>query len=88
MEALQNVLKHAASAHRVLVRLAGGGAQLRFSVRDDGAGTGFGPVTPGAGITNMNDRLSAVGGEVSVTSRQGVGTTVRGRVPVSEPVAD
>jgi signal transduction histidine kinase len=88
LEALQNVLKHAASAHRVVVRLAGGRAQLRFSVRDDGAGTGSGPVTPGAGITNMYDRLSAVGGEVSVTSRQGVGTTVRGRVPVSEPVAD
>jgi signal transduction histidine kinase len=88
LEALQNVLKHAPSAHRVAIRLTGGAASLRFSVRDDGTGVGTGALRPGAGMTNMNDRLSAVGGELSVTSRRGVGTTVEGRVPVSEPSAD
>jgi signal transduction histidine kinase len=86
LEGLQNVLKHAASAHRVVVRLTGGGPELRFSVRDDGVGEGS--VRPGAGITNMSDRLSAVGGDVFVTSAPGVGTTVRGRVPVSGQVAE
>jgi signal transduction histidine kinase len=83
LEALQNVLKHAADARRVVLRLDGSGrSELRFSVRDDGAGTAHGEITPGAGITNMSDRLAAVGGEVSITSLRTVGTTVRGRVPV------
>jgi signal transduction histidine kinase len=86
MEALQNVLKHAEGAHRVVVYLDGGArAQLRFSVRDDGAGIRAGEITPGAGITNMRDRLAAVGGELSITSLHAVGTVVRGRVPVSPP---
>jgi signal transduction histidine kinase len=88
LEAIQNVLKHAPSAHRVVIQLAGGRSELRFSVRDDGSGTGSGAHRPGAGLTNMSDRLSAVGGEVAVGSMKGVGTTVQGWVPVSGQVAD
>jgi signal transduction histidine kinase len=80
MEALQNVLKHAVGAHRVTVSLDGARAGLRFSVRDDGAGFD-GPIRPGAGVTNMRDRLAAVGGELELSSTPGVGTTVRGSVP-------
>jgi signal transduction histidine kinase len=86
LEALQNVHKHA-GARRALVRLDGGHrTELRFSVRDDGVGAGPGAIRAGAGITNMRDRLAAVGGEVSIASSRGVGTTVRGRVPT--PQAD
>jgi signal transduction histidine kinase len=80
LEALQNVLKHAATARRVEIRLAGQAERLRFSLRDDGAG---GEIRAGAGITNMRDRLAAVGGEVEIASAPGVGTTVRGYVPVT-----
>jgi signal transduction histidine kinase len=87
LEALQNVLKHAPGAHRVVVRLDGGSrTELRFSVRDDGGGAGVDGIRPGNGITNMRDRLAAVGGELSVTSTRAVGTTVSGRVPT--PQAD
>jgi signal transduction histidine kinase len=87
LEALQNVLKHATGARRVRVRVAAGPlGQLHFSVRDDGAG--MADLRPGTGITNMQDRLAAFGGEVTVTSTPGVGTDVRGRVPASPlPVA-
>ena len=82
LEALQNALKHATGARRVVVRVGAGPlGELRFSVRDDGAGTDA--LRAGAGITNMQDRLAAVGGEVTVSSTPGVGTDVRGRVPVS-----
>jgi signal transduction histidine kinase len=82
LEALQNALKHAVGARRAVVRLDGGpDGELRFMVRDDGAGVGGGPIRPGVGITNMTDRLRAVGGQVTVSSRPGVGTTVQGRVP-------
>jgi signal transduction histidine kinase len=83
LEAIQNVQKHAKGARRVVVSLDGGtGAELRFGVRDDGAGRAV--LDEGAGITNMRDRLGAVGGEVDVVSRPGVGTLVRGRAPTSE----
>ena len=83
IEALQNVSKHARGAHRVALRLEGGaGSELRFSVRDDGAGAPDGLITPGMGITNMRDRLSTVGGRVEISSMPGVGTTVFGTVPV------
>jgi signal transduction histidine kinase len=88
LEALQNVLKHAVGARHVVVRLdAGMRTELRFSVRDDGAGTPDGAVRAGAGITNMQDRLAAVGGHVAVVSTPGVGTVVRGRVPTPERTA-
>jgi signal transduction histidine kinase len=82
LESLQNALKHAVGARHVVMRLDGGShGELRFSVRDDGAGTRDGRIHAGAGITNMHDRLAAIGGEVQVTSTPGVGTMVRGRVP-------
>jgi signal transduction histidine kinase len=85
LEALQNVLKHAVGARRVAVRLDGANrTELRFSVRDDGEGAGPGGIRAGDGITNMRDRLAAVGGEVAVTSMRAVGTTVRGRVPTRQ----
>jgi signal transduction histidine kinase len=80
LEALQNVHKHAKGARRVVVALdAGVGDELRFTVRDDGAGAPV--IDEGAGMTNMRDRLAAIGGELVVASNPGVGTVVRGRVP-------
>jgi len=88
MEALQNVLKHATGARRVAVRLDGGsGAELRFSVCDDGSGAPDGTIRPGGGITNMRDRLAAAGGDIQVSCPSGGGTTVRGRVPKAAPTA-
>jgi signal transduction histidine kinase len=40
-------------------------------------------VRAGAGITNMQDRLAAIGGEVHVRSSVGAGTVVRGRAPTA-----
>jgi signal transduction histidine kinase len=82
LEAMQNVLKHAPNARRVVVELHGDRSALRFSLRDDGPGAPGGTIVPGAGITNMRDRLAAVGGEVDVVSTPRVGTVVRGRVPL------
>jgi signal transduction histidine kinase len=84
LEAIQNAHKHATGARRIMVTLDGSaGNALRFSVRDDGRGAAV--IDEGAGITNMRDRLAAIGGEVDVTSRRGVGTVVRGHAPVRRP---
>jgi signal transduction histidine kinase len=84
LEAIQNAHKHAAGARRIVVTLDGSaGDRLRFSVRDDGSGADV--IDAGAGITNMHDRLAAIGGDVDVASRLGVGTVVRGEAPVRRP---
>ncbi len=56
---------------------------LAFAVADDGVG--FDPATAkkGSGLTNMSDRLEALGGTFTVSSRPGAGTTVTGRIPAS-----
>lgn len=79
-EALQNAAKHAPRA-RVMMTLAVIGDQLTFAVQDDG--DGFDAGADGTGLANMRDRIRAVGGDVQIRSRPGVGTTVAGWVPVT-----
>jgi signal transduction histidine kinase len=81
LEAMQNASKHAEGAHQVVVSLQVG-VDLRFEVRDDGAGFPDDGRADGRGLTNMRDRVAAVGGEVSVTSELGEGTLVAGSVPL------
>ncbi len=69
------------------MRLSAENGHLTFTVED--AGRGFVPEsTPrGAGMTNMSDRLEALGGKLAVQSRPGEGTRVTGRIPVDGPAA-
>jgi signal transduction histidine kinase len=80
LEALQNASKHARGASRVTISLTQD-ETLRFEVRDDGAGFDAEPLPPGAGLTNMSDRLAAVGGLLTISSAPGRGTVVRGSIP-------
>ncbi len=63
--ALQNVAKHA-RATRAVIRLAGNGDGLEFSVTDDGAGIPAGGLRSGSGLQGMTDRLAAHGGTLDV----------------------
>jgi signal transduction histidine kinase len=83
LEALQNVAKYA-KATRAVVRLMQSEADLRFEVTDDGVGFDPETVSRGTGLQGIADRLAALGGEVTVRSAPGVGTTVAGRIPVGE----
>jgi signal transduction histidine kinase len=88
LEALQNAAKHA-GAGRVDVRLERtglDGAVLRLTVHDDGAGFDPAVASAGAGLSNMRDRLDAVGGQVSVESRPGAGTTMTATVAAADLV--
>jgi signal transduction histidine kinase len=81
LEALQNVQKYAQASH-VEVRLHSEGARLTFAVSDDGVGFDTAIAMKGAGLTNMADRLDALGGTLNVTSRPGGGTTISGTLSV------
>ncbi len=80
LEALQNAAKHADGATRVTISLSEDD-RLRFEVRDDGAGLAAGS-PPGAGLTNMRDRVTALGGDLEVVSAAGAGVVVIGSIPV------
>ncbi len=79
-EALTNVVKHA-RAGAVEVELSATNGHLSLRVRDDGEGT---PTVNGSGqgLTNLRDRVEALGGRLRVDSAPGEGTSVRAELPV------
>jgi signal transduction histidine kinase len=85
LEALQNVAKYAEAEHAE-VRLGHDADALTFAVHDDGRGFDTDATGYGTGLQGMVDRLAALDGNVSVSSRPGEGTTVGGRVPVDAEV--
>ena len=80
LEALQNVQKYAAAAH-VVVRIRDAHDALTFEVVDDGSGFDIAASKRGSGLTNMADRLDALGGALTVTSTPSAGTTITGTLP-------
>ena len=81
-EALANVAKHSA-ASCAQVSLSVVGDRLRLAVVDDG--TGFTPSSasvPG-GLTNIRDRVAAVGGHLTVERAPGGGTRLAADLPLS-----
>jgi signal transduction histidine kinase/DNA-binding response OmpR family regulator len=82
LEALQNAAKHAGPGARAAIELRMEDGFLSFSVSDDGAGFDPGVRRPGYGLINLRDRLNGLGGDASVTSSPGTGTTVTGHIPL------
>src|SRR4051794_757185 len=82
LEALQNAAKHSGGTlARVSLKRSAG--EVLLSVSDDGVGFSSSGVEAGAGLTNMRDRIDAVGGTFSTAGSMGHGTCVELRVPVS-----
>jgi signal transduction histidine kinase len=82
-EALANATKHGA-ASRATVAVVEEGGRVTVSIGDDGAG--FDPLvaTSGFGLAGMNERVELLGGEISVQSGSGQGTTVSVSLPVTQ----
>jgi signal transduction histidine kinase len=78
-EALTNIVKHArASSADVTASVHDG--MLSLEVRDDGVG---GADPGGRGLIGLNDRVTALGGRLSVLSQAGDGTVVTATLPIS-----
>ena len=88
-ESLTNVARHA-RASRVDVILEQVDGALKLTVRDDGRG--FSPGETRAqktyGLLGLRERTILLGGEASITSEPGRGTTVEVRIPVNPEAAE
>jgi signal transduction histidine kinase len=80
-EALSNISRHSRANHGV-VRLARQGANAILTVEDDGIGFDPGGTSSGSGMRNMRERVTAIGGELRVTSSDGKGTKLLFTFPV------
>jgi PAS domain S-box-containing protein len=83
-EALQNAIKHSGSG-RVEVSLGGEGRAIQLAVRDWGIGFDLLTIKNARlGLASMRERLILVGGDLSVESERGVGTTILARVTMKD----
>jgi signal transduction histidine kinase len=80
-EAIQNVAKHAGRAARAELSLSHHAGTLAVRVKDDGHGFDPERVIQGAGLTNIRDRIAAMGGFVHLTSSPGRGTVLTISLP-------
>ena len=83
LEAMHNASRHA-DASTLRVELCDGHGTLAFAVADDGIGFDPANAEAGAGLTNMRDRIEALGGRLEITATPGGGATVRGWVPEAD----
>jgi PAS domain S-box-containing protein len=79
-EALTNVVKHA-GASSAKVAIADHGGVLDVLVSDDGVG-GATMGSGGTGLLGLNDRVSALGGELEIVSPANHGTVLRASIPL------
>ena len=81
-ESLTNAARHAYAQH-IWLSITQDQHFIRLQVRDDGCG--FDPLQKqlGLGIAGMRERAALLGGEVTIISEQGQGTTVEACLPLS-----
>jgi two-component system sensor histidine kinase DesK len=83
-EAVTNVIRHS-GARNCRIRLASRAGELSLEVSDDGGGFAGGPT--GSGLRGMSERLSAVGGSLSLSPDPAPGFRLRAIVPLAAAAA-
>ena len=85
-EALQNFVKHSES-RRAHVSLNSQVNSIHLTVKDSGVGFDSHEATKGRGLglTSMKERLKVVGGQLSIHSLRGSGTTIHAVAPLHLP---
>jgi signal transduction histidine kinase len=83
LEALQNAAKHS-GASAIRISLEGSKGWLRFVVEDDGVGFDHDATPPGAGLTNLRDRVQSANGTLETQTAPGCGTRIRAAIPAQQ----
>ena len=84
-EALQNAAKHGGPGTTVSISGGADGRTLQLVIAD--TGPGFDHAIAGIGLTNMADRLSAIGGQLVIDTAPGRGTRIVATVDIPGPSA-
>jgi signal transduction histidine kinase len=74
-ELVSNALKHSGASH-ILVEIAQDAEGIFLTVQDDGCGFDPDTQTGGMGLKNINARVAACNGNVSIHSVTGEGTEI------------
>jgi len=85
-EGLTNIARHA-GAHHVWVRAIPGEQRLEIEVADDGVGFDPKTVTPSGGhygLMGLHERARLIGGQLTIISALGKGTTLQMSIPGSD----
>ncbi|GAB2969641.1 hypothetical protein GCM10027048_45660 [Hymenobacter coalescens] len=88
-ELLNNVIKHA-QAREAFVYVEPQGKSLHVSVEDDGVGFDVEAATTkrkGIGLAGIRNRVSLLGGQLTLRSMPGLGTTISIELPVAQEEA-
>ncbi len=80
-EGLANIARHA-RAERIIVRLCKLDNDVVLSIEDDGCGFNPEDKSSGLGRRSMLERMSELGGRFYVSSKAGVGTKIKARLPL------
>jgi PAS domain S-box-containing protein len=80
-EALTNILRHA-NATRVDITMSQEAGEFVLAISDNGRGI-TGVEKSGLGILGIQERVRLVGGKLEIHGREGAGTTIAVRVPIS-----
>jgi signal transduction histidine kinase len=83
LEALQNASKHAGREAAVGITVTDHDDSLSFDVHDTGVGFDPHAVPAGVGLTNIQDRVAAIGGRATIESAPGSGTRISATIPLS-----
>ena len=82
-EAISNVIKHAQSDLALItLSLHSAPHELTIRVQDHGKGFDITKKTSSLGLISMRERMSSLGGNFSIESEQGKGTTIFARIPL------
>ena len=64
------------------IEIHGGDDRLALLIADNGIGFDPGAVAWGLGLTNLRERATRAGGQISISSEAESGTTVRASLPL------
>ncbi len=82
VESLNNVLKHAA-ATRVTLQLTQAAQEICLQVCDNGCGFEVDQARPGMGLRNIRERVTSLGGRLTLASTPAGGTRLELTIPLS-----
>jgi len=86
-EALTNIARHS-RATRVEIKISAGaaadsGQRMEILIADNGAGADLTAPRAGLGLVGMRERVSALGGSITLASGRGAGFTVKASLPMA-----